>query len=445
MTQVKVKTGAKVRNNALVKADLKDKIITKGALICVIGLGYVGLPLATEFAKAGFSVTGIDDNIEKVKKVNKCENYILKDDDLTKIVREKKLTATCDYSVIKNSDIIIICVPTPLTKHRQPDTFYVETVSEEVSKYLKTGQLVVLESTTYPGTTEEILLPLFEKTGLKIGVDYFLAFSPERVDPGNKYYKTANTAKIIGGVTLKCREYTRILYEQVIEEVHVASSPKTAEMVKLLENIFRCVNIALVNELAILCKKMGINIWEVVDLASTKPYGFMPFYPGPGLGGHCIPIDPFYLTWKAKEFDFQTKFIELAGEINLQMPYYVVNLIIDALASQRKTLKDSKIFLLGIAYKKDIDDPRESPALKIMEILQSKGAKVYYNDRYIPEVKHNGAVYKSRTLDNLGEYDCVVVTAEHSYYKFDEIARKAKLIVDTRGVVKNHSTKVHSL
>lgn len=428
-------------------SSLKEKILDKKAVICVVGLGYVGLPLATEFARVGFSVMGIDDNHEKVKRVNAGENYILKDEDITKLVKGRKLKAYADYSILNQADIIIVCVPTPLTKHRQPDTSYVECVSREVAKHLRKGQLIVLESTTYPGTTEEILLPLFEETGLEVGKDYNLAFSPERVDPGNKFYNTANTAKIIGGITPDCREYTKILYEQIIGEVHVASNPKTAEMVKLLENIFRCVNIALVNELAVLCKKMGISIWEVVDLASTKPYGFMPFYPGPGLGGHCIPIDPFYLSWKAKEFDFQTKFIELAGEINLQMPYYVVDLIIDALSSQKKVLRGAKIILLGIAYKKDIDDPRESPALKVMELLQRKGAVVCYNDEYIPEVRHEGVIYKSKCLDGLSDYDCVVITADHSYYNFDKILRKANLIVDTRGAIKQNRgmEKVYTL
>jgi len=428
MTQTKTQT------------NLEDKIKQKTARLAVVGLGYVGLPLAIEFAKAGFSVTGIEENKNKVDMVNKGENYIIKEEQalLKELVDNKKLKAVNDFAVLSGMDVIFICVPTPLTKHREPDISYVESVTREAAKYLKKGHLIVLESTTYPGTTEEVMLPLLTANGFKVGEDFYLAFSPERVDPGNKTYTTKNTAKIIGGMTQKCRDLTQLLYSQALSEVHVASSPRAAEMVKLLENIFRCVNIALVNELALLCKKMNIDIWEVIDLASTKPYGFMPFYPGPGLGGHCIPIDPFYLTWKAREYDFQTKFIELAGEINMQMPYYVVNMTMEALNSHNKTLKNAKIMLLGAAYKKDIDDPRESPSLKIIEILEAKGARVEYNDDYIKQIKVNGKQYKSAELSNISDYDCVVISTDHSYYDYEKIAKEAKLVVDARNALKKH-------
>lgn len=601
---------------------LEDKIKQKKAHLAVVGLGYVGLPLAIEFARSGFDVTGIDENKNKVDKVNKGENYIIKEEQelLKSLVKSKKIKAVHDFSVLNNADVIFICVPTPLTKHREPDISYVESVTTQVAKYLKKGQLIVLESTTYPGTTEEVMLPMLSKNGFRVGKDFYLAFSPERVDPGNKFYTTKNTAKIIGGMTEECRHLTKLLYSKALEVVHVASSPRTAEMVKLLENIFRCVNIALVNELALLCKKMDISIWEVIDLASTKPYGFMPFYPGPGLGGHCllkdeyiylkrgngltattigkefedlnkgydiqkhdflgtkfikpvntkilsfdlnnqkncykevkmltkryyhgeiltfitkdgrklsvtdrhpmiiynrkliiksaidtkvgdklvidtnmpqelinfdiknesylklsdfavvkikeieknkgadvysmevkdtntfvtsygiithncIPIDPFYLTWKAREYDFQTKFIELAGEINMQMPYYVVNMAMEALNSQNKTLKDAKVLVLGAAYKKDIDDPRESPSLKIIETLTLRGAKVSYNDDYIPEVKAGGKSYKSVSIENLKSYDCIIIATDHSYYDYKKITQESNLIIDSRNALKEY-------
>lgn len=421
----------KEKNN---RKRLEEKIRNKSAKICIIGLGYVGLPLVIEFAKAGFFIYGIDDNLKRVRDVNSGINYIVKKDSglLNELIKNKKIKATCDHSVINKSDIIIICVPTPLTKFKQPDISYVETVSRHVSEHIREGQLIILESTTYPGTTEEILLPMFDKKVFKAGKNYFLAFSPERVDPGNKDFNTANTAKIIGGVTKNCSELTKALYEEIISDVYSATSPRTAEMTKLLENIFRCVNIALVNELALLCKRMNINIWEVVELASTKPYCFMPFYPGPGLGGHCIPIDPFYLTWKAKEFDFQTKFIELAGEINLSMPYFIVNMVQDALSSRNKTVSNSRVLLLGMAYKKDIDDPRESPAIKIYELLARKDAKVDYNDDFVKEIIINDRKIKSVSLDALDDYDCVVITTDHTYYDIKDIVKRSKLLVDSR-------------
>jgi UDP-N-acetyl-D-glucosamine dehydrogenase len=401
----------------------------------VVGAGYVGLPLALGYARRGFTVCAIDDNAGKVKMLNDGINYITPSEDLKGPVSEKKLYASTDYTLLKDMDVITICVPTPLTKHREPDISYVVSVTEHVKKHLKPGHLVVLESTTYPGTTEEVILPRLSSTGLKVGEDFYLAFSPERVDPGNPVYNTYNTPKIIGGVTPACTELTKLLYEQIIDVVHTTRSPKEAEMVKLLENIFRCVNIAMVNELALLCRKMGIDIWEVIEKASTKPFGFMPFYPGPGLGGHCIPIDPFYLTWKAREYGFHTKFIELAGEINDQMPYHVVTMVIDALGTQKKSLKGAKVLVLGAAYKKDIDDHRESPSLKIIDILEEKGAEVDFNDTFIPAIKVKSGSKKSHSWEELEKYDCVVVATDHSYYDYNRIMEKAKLVVDARNAV----------
>lgn len=418
--------------NAL-RDELSKKIAGKEARISIVGAGYVGLPLALGYARGGFTVVAIDDNPEKVKKLNDGINYITPSEDLREPVSKGKLSATIDYSVLKNVDIITICVPTPLTKNKEPDISYVVSVTENVKKYLKKGHLVILESTTYPGTTQEVILPRLESTGLKVGEDFYLAFSPERVDPGNPMFNTYNTPKIIGGVTPSCTELTKLLYEQIIEVVHVTTSPREAEMVKLLENIFRSVNIAMVNELALLCRRMGIDIWEVIDKASTKPFGFMPFYPGPGLGGHCIPIDPFYLTWKAREYDFHTKFIELAGEINDQMPYHVALLTIDALASRKQSLNGAHVLVLGAAYKKDIDDHRESPSLKIIEILEEKGAEVDYNDNFIPEIKVHGRLKHTVPWEqSLEKYDCVVLATDHSYYDYARIVDKAKLIVDSR-------------
>jgi UDP-N-acetyl-D-glucosamine dehydrogenase len=411
--------------------ELAEKIRNKTAKIAVIGAGYVGLPLALGYARRGFTVTAIDDNVQKVGKLNEGVNYITPDEELKGLVEGKKLSATTDYSILKDADVITICVPTPLSKHKEPDISYVVSVTEQIMKYLKKGHLVVLESTTYPGTTEEVILPRLQSTGLVLGEEFYLAFSPERVDPGNPVYNTYNTPKIIGGVTKACTELTKLLYEQIIDVVHTTESPREAEMVKLLENIFRCVNIAMVNELALLCKKMGIDIWEVIEKASTKPFGFMPFYPGPGLGGHCIPIDPFYLTWKAREYDFHTKFIELAGEINDSMPYHVVAMAIDAMSIQKKSLNGAKVLVLGAAYKKDIDDYRESPSLKIIELLEEKGAVVEYNDEFITTLKVKDRLMKSVTWKNLKDYDCVIVATNHSYYDYQQIIAESKLVIDT--------------
>ena len=358
--------------------ELLQKIEGHRAQVAVIGLGYVGLPLAVEKAKAGFTVVGLDRNANRVAMVNRGENYIpdILAYELAEVVKAKKLRATQDFSVISDVDVITICVPTPLDKNKQPDTSYIEGVVEQSIPFIHKGQLIVLESTTYPGTTEEVILPRIESRGFKVGQDVFLAFSPERVDPGNKRYKTKNTPKVVGGVTPECTKVATALYEQVLEgKVFPVSSPRVAEMTKLLENIFRIVNISLMNELALLCEKMKIDIWEVIEAAKTKPFGYMPFYPGPGLGGHCIPLDPFYLAWKAKEYDFTTRFIELAGEINDGMPYHVVEQAMELLNTKGKSLNGSKVMLLGMAYKRDIDDLRESPALKVARLLAERDRK----------------------------------------------------------------------
>ncbi len=424
---------------------LKEKILKKTAKIGMIGLGYVGLPLAVEFGKAGFTVIGLDQDRSKLLKLAKRKNYIpdVKTDELVRLLDGKKLLPTDDYSRIKSADVIYICVPTPLDKNKQPDISYIIDVTNELVKIIRKDQLIVLGSTTFPGTTEEVVLPKLESTGLKVGQDFYLSFAPERVDPGNKNYTTRNTTKVVGGVTRKCTKISRLLISQIINNVLPVSSPKVAETEKLLENIFRSVNIALVNELTLLCNKMNINVWEVIEAAKTKPYGFMPFYPGPGIGGHCIPIDPYYLTWKAKEFNMQTRFIELAGEINDSMPDYVVKLTQDGLNDIGKSLKGAKVLILGAAYKKDINDVRESPSLHIIGILQSKKAKITYNDPYISDIEVNGQKMRSQKLTKalLKSVDCVIIVTGHSAYDYDFIVKNAKLIIDTRNVTKNISDR----
>ncbi|MBU6428651.1 MAG: nucleotide sugar dehydrogenase, partial [Cyanobacteria bacterium REEB65] len=364
------------------KSRLLDAIVQRHALVGVVGIGYVGLPLSVEKAKVGFKVLGFDRNAKRVAQANAGESYIkdVASGDLAGAVGEGLFAATTDFSRLAECDVIVICVPTPLTANRDPDISYVTAVAEQVAKVLRPGQLVSLESTTYPGTTEEVLLPMLLKSGLVVGRDFFLAFSPERVDPGNARYTTKNTSKVVGGVTPACLEVAQTFYGQTIVQVVPVSSPKVAEMTKVFENTFRAVNIALVNELALLCDKMGLDVWEVVEAAATKPFGIMKFNPGPGVGGHCIPIDPFYLTWKAREYDFHTRFIELAGEINVQMPYFVREKVLRALGEDGKGLKGSRILLVGVAYKKDLDDWRESPALKLVEILRHDGAQIGYHD-----------------------------------------------------------------
>ena len=422
--------------------ELLDKIESKRAVIGVIGLGYVGLPLAVEKAKAGYKVIGFDIQEHKVEKVNNGINYIgdILDGDLKEVVEQGRLTATNDYAFLKDVDAVAICLPTPLDKNKQPDLSYIINSTKEIAKYLHKGMLVVLESTTYPGTTEEVVKPILDETGLICGEDYFLAYSPERVDPGNKQYNTKNTPKVVGGVTKQCTKIAAALYRNVLEsEVFEVSSPKIAEMEKIYENTFRNINIALANEMAIICYRMGIDVWEVIEAAKTKPYGFMAFYPGPGLGGHCIPIDPFYLAWKAREYDYHTRLIETSGEINNYMPEFVVERISRILNRFKKPINGSTILLLGVAYKKDIDDIRESPALKIISILEKEGAEVKYNDPHVSEFKHNGKLYHSENLtdDLLSSSDLVVITTDHTKYDYEYIVKTAKFVFDTRNATKN--------
>jgi len=423
---------------------LKEKIASKTAKIGVIGLGYVGLPLVREFFNAGFHITGFDIDDKKINCLKKGASYIKHFDSciIKKWAASRRFDATSDFSQLSKMDAIIICVPTPLDHHREPDLSYVFNTTETISRYLRKGQLVVLESTTYPGTTDEDMKKILEKKGRRAGKDFYLAFSPEREDPNNKNFTTRTIPKVVGGYTPLCLEVAKALYDTIVQKTVPVSSTKAAEAAKLLENIYRAVNIALVNELKMLFDKMGIDIWEVINAASTKPFGFQPFYPGPGLGGHCIPIDPFYLTWKAREYDFATRFIELAGEINSNMPYYVVQKTIEGLNSVGKSIRNAKILILGLAYKKDIDDIRESPSFKVMEILESKGAKVDYNDPYAPQT-HKMRKYafskKSIPLNaaNLRRYDCAIILTDHSVYDGNFIARNARLVIDTRNLVKN--------
>ncbi len=435
-----------------IKDELLLKFQNKTAKLGVVGLGYVGLPLAVEKAKAGYEVIGFDVQDKKVQMVNEGHNYIgdIVDRDLEELVKAGKIKATTDFSFVKDVDAVAIAVPTPLDKFKQPDVSYVISSTKSIAEYLHKGMLVVLESTTYPGTTEEIVKPILEESGLKCGEDFFLAFSPERVDPGNKEFKTKNTPKVVGGCTAECTEVAAALYSTVLEgEIHSVSSPAVAEMEKILENTFRHINIGLANEMAVLCKKMGIDIWEVIDAAKTKPYGFMAFYPGPGLGGHCIPLDPFYLTYKAREFDYHTRLIETAGEINDFMPEFVVDNAMKLLNGHKKSLNGSKVLLMGVAYKKDIDDMRESPALKVIEHLEKNGAEVLYNDPYVPEMKHNGKQYVSVEWQTaIKDADIVLITTDHTDYDYEGIVESAKLLYDTRNAtkdVKNNRQKINKL
>jgi UDP-N-acetyl-D-glucosamine dehydrogenase len=421
--------------------EVLERFNRKDAVIGVVGLGYVGLPLAVEKAKAGYRVIGFDIQQKRVDMVNRGINYIgdVVDEELANLVETGQLCATADYSDIARVDAVSICVPTPLDRYQQPDTSYVEESTRQIAKRLHPGMLVVLESTTYPGTTEEVVLPILEESGLKVGRDFYLAFSPERVDPGNKVYKTKNTPKVVGGITGDCTRMAAALYRNVLEgEVFEVSGPAVAEMEKILENTFRNLNIALANEMSILCNKMGIDYWEVVEAAKTKPYGFMAFYPGPGLGGHCIPIDPYYLTWKAREYKYHTRLIELAGEINNYMPDFVVERIMKMLSRHGKPLKGSKVLLLGVAYKRDIDDMRESPAIEILRQLVKQGADVRVNDPHIPSFHLDGQIYESESLsaELLEEADITVITTDHSAYDYPLIGEKARLIFDTRNGLK---------
>ncbi|MBI5641474.1 MAG: nucleotide sugar dehydrogenase [Nitrospirae bacterium] len=425
---------------------LIDKIKTKQANIGVIGLGYVGLPLVIEFCRAGFQVTGFDVDEVKVRKLQQGKSYIKHID--SSLIRQSltRFSSTSDFGHLSDMDSIIICVPTPLDRHREPDMTYVFNTTRTVARYLRKGQLIVLESTTYPGTTDEDMRRILEGGGLKAGKDFLLAYSPEREDPNNRDFSTGTIPKVVGGYTQKCLETAKALYDSIVSRTVPVSSAKVAEAAKLLENIYRAVNIALVNELKVLFDKMEIDVWEVIEAAKTKPFGFQAFYPGPGLGGHCIPVDPFYLTWKAREFDVATRFIELAGEINTSMPYYVVQKTIEALSERGKGVRGAKILILGLAYKKDVDDVRESPALKLIELFRKAGALVQYNDPFVPKT-HKMRKYdfnmKSVTIseNNLKKHDCVVIATDHSSYDFGFILKHASLIVDTRNAVKLSGAK----
>lgn len=423
---------------------LLQKFEKRDAVIGVVGLGYVGLPLAVEKAKAGFHVIGFDIQQSRVDQVNNGINYIgdVVDEDLHEMVKQGRLVATTDYARIAEVDAVAIAVPTPLDEHHQPDTSYVENSAKEIAKYAHEGMLVVLESTTYPGTTEEIVKPALEKKGLVVGKTVFVAYSPERVDPGNKQFKTKNTPKVVGGVTKTCTKVAAAMYRAVLEgDVHEVSSPAVAEMEKIFENTFRHINIALANEMAILCERMGIDVWEVIEAAKTKPYGFMAFYPGPGLGGHCIPIDPFYLTWKAREYNYHTRLIELAGEINNAMPEYVVNRAMLILNEEGKALRGSKVTVLGVAYKKDIDDVRESPVLKIVELLEQYGAEFAVVDPYVPSFRACNRVIETVELtpELLAQSDLVLITTDHSNIDYEMVARHSRVVFDTRNAMKDVS------
>jgi UDP-N-acetyl-D-glucosamine dehydrogenase len=431
--------------------NLAQKIENKSAKIGIIGLGYVGLPLAVEYAHKGFTVVGIDVDQRKKEKIDRGENYIddVEQDKFVKAINEKKLTAATNYDQVPDLDIIYICVPTPFTPNKDPDNSYIHQSAQEIAKGLRKEQLIILKSTTYPETTEKEVLPILEATGLKVGKDFYLAFSPERIDPGNKQFTTDNTPVVVGGVTPKCTEIARTAIAQVVHHVHVVSNPRVAEMEKLLENIFRSVNIALVNEMARLCDRMGgIDIWEVIEAAATKPFGFMPFFPGPGIGGHCILVDPYYLAWKAREYDFHTRFIELAAESNEEMPFYVIGNIRRALGNVDSSLRKGKVLILGVAFKKNVDDMRNSPAIRIIELLLQRGVKeLNYNDPHIPEIKVAGKIYKSQpmTKELLQAQDVVVITADHSAYDAEFIVKNSKAVVDTRNLTKDIKKDLHKI
>ena len=430
--------------------NFKTKIENREAQIGVIGLGYVGLPLAMEFVRAGFHVTGIDVDQEKVKKLNRGENYIqdVEDVSVANAVAINQLSATSDFSVIQNLDAISICVPTPLNKQKNPDISHINSVMKNMKDFIHHNMLIVLESTSYPGTTRELVLPKLESKGLRVGHEFYLCFSPERVDPGNKKYKTANTPKVLGGITPNCGVMGELLYKTIVDEVVMVSSPESAEMVKLLENTFRAVNIGLANEVAIMCEKLGVDVWEVIDAAATKPFGFMKFTPGPGLGGHCIPIDPHYLSWKLKALDYNARFIQLAGEINTAMPLHVVGLVQKGLNQLRKSIRGSQILVIGVAYKKNVDDVRESPALDVMKLLENDGAELSFYDPYVSFVKLNGNGIngnKSLTKENLKNSDAVIIMTDHDQIDFQFIEENSDLIIDSRNVIKKNQPHVIKL
>ncbi|NQT06435.1 MAG: nucleotide sugar dehydrogenase [Candidatus Omnitrophica bacterium] len=420
---------------------LHKKINNRKAKVGIIGLGYVGLPLAIEFAKAGFITYGIDINKKQIEKLKKGRSYIMDvlSSDIAKLLKSKAFRPTTSYSVIKSLDVIIICVPTPLSKTKEPDISYILSAVKSIMQHKRSGQLIVLESTTYPGTTDEIVLPLLESNGLKCGKDFYLAFSPERVDPANKVYKTKDIPKIVGGINRSSGILARDLYKSVVKDVFLVSSTKTAEMAKLLENTFRSVNIALVNEIALMCNKLGLDVWETIDAAGSKPFGFIPFYPGPGIGGHCIPLDPIYLAWKARLHGFEAKFIDLADRINSGMPEYVVSRIIGILNEKKKTVMDAKVHVIGISYKRDVSDTRESPALEILRLLKNKGADISYSDPYTKECIVEGRRLRAvePTPRMLKQRDCVAIITDHSAYNYGSIVKNSKLVFDTRNATKN--------
>lgn len=420
---------------------MKDKISKRTAKIGIIGLGYVGLPMAIEIAKVGFDVIGIDVDAKKVKAINAGKSYIedVPSEEVESFVSVKKIKAYKNYAVCGQCDIINICVPTPFTKTKDPDVSYIIDAGKEITKSLRPGQLIVLRSTTFPETTEKILLPILEKSGLKVGKDFYLSFVPERIDPGNKTFTTKTTPVVVGGVTKTCTELTKLFYSTFVDEVFAVSTPRVAEMSKLLENIFRSVNIALVNELALMCERMGgIDVWEVVRAASTKPFGFMSFYPGPGIGGHCILVDPYYLSWKAREYDFHSNFIELAAQTNENMPFKVVDKFHEIMSEKDISVTKASILIVGIAFKKNVGDTRNSPAIKVMELLASKVKKIYYNDPFVPKLKVAGTKYESVpiTKELVQKVDCVLILTDHSSYKYDDIIENAGLILDTRNAIK---------
>lgn len=431
------------------KESLIKKLKAKDAKIAILGLGYVGLPLAVVFAEAGFHTTGVDPDKRKIDAITKGESYIpdVKAEAVAKLVRDGKFTATTDFSVLKDMDAVSICVPTPLRQTGDPDMSFITSATEELAKYVHPGMVVVLESTTYPGTTRELLLPkLGVQHNLKVGQDWFLAFSPERVDPGREDYTTINTPKVVGGITAACGEVATVWYEGAIETVHAVSTAEAAEMSKLLENTFRMINIGLVNELAIMCEHLDVDVWEVIDAAASKPFGFMKFTPGPGLGGHCIPIDPQYLSWKMKSFNYNARFIELASEINTNMPRYVVSRVMEAMNDRSKALRGSKVLVLGVAYKPDIDDVRESPAMDVISLLKHKGALVEYHDPYIPRIDHEYDGWKMNSVqDMMGsvrEADAVVIITNHKDYDYKAIIDGAQFVFDSRNatgrIARNH-------